>query len=619
MKVTERTVVPAICLAIAALIWFVFGQTLQHDFINLDDPEYVLKNPHVAAGLTSSGIVWAFSHTHAANWHPLTWIAHMLDCQFYGLVPRGHHLTNVVLHAATAILLFLVLWRMTAALWRSAFVSAVFAIHPLRVESVAWIAERKDVLSAFFFVLTIGAYARYTSRPSRSRYALVLVLFALGLMSKPMLVSVPFVLLLLDYWPLRRWPNESKRGHGNLLRKLLLEKIPFLALAAGSAIITIIAQQGTIQSIGYVPIFMRISNAAAACLIYLRQLFWPSDLAAFYPLLPKTNAIAIATTLLALGLFVVISLACIRATRQRYLLTGWFWFLLMLAPVIGIIQVGVQSHADRYTYLPQIGLYLLLTWATADFLARWRLHRIFASTVAAAIIASLALGARTQASYWKDSETLWKMTAARTPPNTVTHLDLGEAFYEKGKLGEAIEQYELALQGQAMRAQVHSALGLALLEAGEPQQSIAHLEAALAIAPNFAEAHYNLGNSFLQTGQNEKAIEQYDKALELDSQDIEAQNNLAWLLATSPESRIRDGRRAVELAERADTITAGKNPIVAATLAAAYAESGRFAEAIKTAQRAIELSESQGNPARARSIRIQLESYQAGSAFRDQR
>ena len=343
---------PAVCLVLAAITFAVFGQTLTHEFIDFDDNEYVYENPVVARGLTFKGIVWAFAHVHAANWHPLTWLSHELDCQIYGLHPGGHHLTNVLLHTGTVIALFLVLRRMTGALWRSAFVAAVFAIHPLRVESVAWVAERKDVLSGLFFMLTLGAYVRYVENLKfqisnfKFYYIGSVVLFALGLMCKPMLVTLPLVLLLLDYWPLQR--KESAGG-------LVMEKLPLLALSAASCAATLLAQHGAIQSTEFYSLPLRFGNALVTCLIYLGQMVWPSGLAAFYPYPlngPPAWEVALAGILLA-SLSIV---AWGGRRKQPWLLMGWLWYLAMLLPVIGIIQVGMQAHADRYTYLPQIGI-----------------------------------------------------------------------------------------------------------------------------------------------------------------------------------------------------------------------------------------------------------------------
>jgi tetratricopeptide (TPR) repeat protein len=610
----DRWPVFGICIFLGAITWLVFGQTLRHDFVNVDDTEYVLKNVEVARGLTIEGAVWAFTHFHASNWHPLTWISHMLDCQLFGLSPGGHHLTNVLLHMATAISLFLVLRQMTAALWRSAFVAAVFAIHPLRVESVAWVAERKDVLSGLFFVLTIGAYVRYARHPSRTGYAAVTVLFALGLMCKPMLVTLPFVLLLLDYWPLNRAGN---RNFPQVLRGLFLEKLPLFVLAAASCLVTLFAQKGVIQPFASISFPFRAANAFISYAAYLRQLFWPSNLAALYPF--PSGGIAL-PGILSLILLAVISLGVfILRRRYPYLVTGWLWYLIMLGPVIGILQVGIQARADRYTYLPQIGLYVLLTWAVADLCARWRYTRLVPGILASIFLPALAFTARLQASYWQDSQSLWSHAIACTADNAAAQTNLGQAYYEKRTMDKAIAHYERALQIDPNQVLAHSALGLALLDSGRPDESVTHLRKALEINPNFADAHYNLGNTFLRMGRANEAIAQYYQTLAINPHDIEALNNTAWILATWPEGTIRDGAKAIELAERADSFTHGESPVISATLAACYAEAGRPAEAVKTAERALQLATALGNAARADSIRAQIALYQSGAAFRDRR
>ncbi len=530
----DRWMVFGVCLFLAAITWVVFGQTVHHQFINFDDGDYVFKNPHVSRGLTTGGIVWAFTHLHAANWHPLTWLSHMLDCQLYGLNPAGHHLTNVLLHAATAILLFLVLLQMTGFLWRSAFVAAVFAIHPLRVESVAWVAERKDVLSGLFFMLTLGAYVRYARRPSPGRYTLVLLLFALGLMCKPMLVTVPFVLLLLDYWPLDRVGEKFR-----IPRSLIVEKLPLLALAGASCVATLFAQEAALRPSADFPFLVKLGNATLSYVAYMRQMFWPSDLAAYYPFAIKD--VVLSRVLLSLVLLAGISVAVFVLRRHRYLVTGWLWYLIMLGPVIGILQVGNQARADRYTYLPQIGLYLLLTWAAADFCARWPQRHLLLGSLAGVVLVVLALTARTQAAYWKDSQSLWTLTLARTSDNAMAELNLGEAVYKQGKAEEAIAHFRRALQIQpneatingslgvallttgqrdeAMarlraslqinpnQASIHSSLGVALLEAGQAEESLAHLRTAVAIAPDDGDAHYNLGNTLREMGRAKEAVD----------------------------------------------------------------------------------------------------------------
>jgi tetratricopeptide (TPR) repeat protein len=646
-KKTAGAVIAA-CIFLAAIIWLVFGQTLGHEFINFDDDAYVYENPTVAGGLTLEGIVWAFTHVHSSNWHPLTWISHMLDCQFYGLNPAGHHLTNVLLHAATAILLFLVLRQMTGALGRSAFVAAVFAIHPLRVESVAWVAERKDVLSGLFFVLTIGAYARYARLPrSPLRYGLVLLLFALGLMSKPMLVTLPFVLLLLDYWPL----NRARDGSENNLRTwryLIVEKLPLFGLAAASCLATLFAQTIAIRPLTHMSLPLRLGNAVIAVAVYLRQMFWPTDLVVFYPF-SALDVTAVATVL-SVVLLGGISTAVFVLRRHRYLVTGWLWYLVMLGPVIGILQVGSQAHADRYTYLPQIGLYLLLTWAAAEFCARLRYRHLLLGILSTVIMAALIFCARLQASYWQNNETLWTHALASATDNSTAEAQLGHAYYLKQKMELAIAHFEKALRIEPNQAfahatlgmvllemgrvedslahlqkaveiqpdsvEAHSNLGLAFLQIGRLNESVTHLQRALEIDPGHANAHYNLGNTFLQMGRFNEALAHYDKALEINPNDVEVLNNMAWVLATAPEASTRNGEKALAMAQRSVSFTGGAQPRTLATLAAALAETGRSQDAVETAERALQLAIDQGNFALADSIRTQLEFYRSGRPFR---
>ncbi|MDQ6939016.1 MAG: tetratricopeptide repeat protein [Verrucomicrobiota bacterium] len=579
-----------ICISLVALVWIVFGQTLGFDFANVDDSSYVLKNIAVARGLTSHGFVWAFTHFHAGNWHPFTWISHMIDCQRFGLKPRGHHFTNVLLHSATAVALFLSLREITRAVWPSAFLAAIFAIHPLRAESVVWVAERKDVLSGFFFVLTILAYVRYARRPSRGRYLLTLGIFVAGLLSKPMLVTVPVVLLLLDYWPLDRF------GKGQSVR-LFVEKIPMFICAFAVAIATLFAQRDAIIEIANVPIATRIGNAITSYGIYLRQTFWPTNLAPFYPL-----GVSIPALLISSFFLIAISLAIFFFRDRKFLVTGWLWYLVMLLPVIGLVQVGEQSHADRYTYLPQIGLLIALTWAITDLTSSSSRARFVLGPVSAIVLLALIIDARRQTGYWQNSETLWRHALAVTPDNPVARRNLGEVQQDMGRLDEAVENYRRALAFDPAQALAHTNLGVILLEKGNPREAIQHFETALKIRPkyveaesnlglalseshrvedsfvhlqraieidpDFADAHYNLGTSFLSLGHFAEAVTEYKKAIDLNPADERALNNLAWILSTAPQENIRDGKEAVACALRADELTAGKNPRTGATLAA---------------------------------------------------
>jgi tetratricopeptide (TPR) repeat protein len=561
----DRWTVPGVCIFLAAIIWVVFGQTLGHEFVNYDDDFYVYENPAVTRGLTLQGIIWAFTHVHCSNWHPLTWVSHMLDCQFYGLSPGGHHLTNILLHTATAILLFLILRQMTGALWRSAFVGAVFAIHPLRVESVAWVAERKDVLSGLFFMLTIGAYARYAQRRSRvepsslrsaasgSRepraqavsaldprlsaldYCLVLLFFALGLMCKPMLVTLPLVLVLLDYWPLNRLRADAAtepvfRLAGRLVpRRLVFEKLPLLGLAVASCAVTIFAQTKSILPFENMSLSLRVGNALISCVAYLGQMFWPSGLAVLYPF--TAGGVGVSEVVLSLVLLAGISTGVFILRRRRpCFLTGWLWYLIMLAPVIGIVQVGAQARADRYTYLPQIGLYLLLTWAAADLCAGWRHRRVVLGGGSTIILMALIFCARAQTAYWRNSESLWTHTLACTSDNFIGHNNLGIALFKTGNVDEAMVHYQKALEINPDFAEAHNNLGNFLFQKGSVDEAIVHYQMALEINPDYAEAHYNLGNALLKMGNVDEAIAHLQKALQINPDYAEAHNNLGYAL-----------------------------------------------------------------------------------------
>ena len=611
---------------LVALTWSVFGQTLGHEFINYDDPSYVYENPHVRGGVTMQGIAWAFAHSHGQNWHPLTSISHILDCQFYGLKAGGHHFTNVVLHTITVILLFLVLREMTGTLWRSLFVAAVFAVHPLRVESVAWVAERKDVLSGVFFMLTLLAYVRYARSPTRDRYIIMSILFALGLLSKPMLVTVPFVLLLLDYWPLQRFahltPAKSKITSSrwwdrqSVSRRLILEKIPLLGLSAVSCAVTLLVQHQLIGSTEALPLSWRVNNAAMTYLVYVRDMFWPMRLAPFYPH-PESQLplweIAFAVVVL-LGITTTVF---ILRNKRPYLLTGWLWYLGMVVPVIGIIQVGWQARADRYTYLPQIGLYLALTWGIVDLSASWPQRRKIGGAAAAAVIATLAWCAWIQTSYWKNNERLWTHTLAVTEKNDVALNNLGVVFLARGLVDEALSRFQEAVSLRPENAPAQGNLGKAFLQKGNLDAAMTHYHRLLQIEPDNLEARNILGTAFFQEGKVNEAIAEWQRILAIEPDNGNALSNLAWVLATHPDASIRNGAKAVDFAQRAVSISDQRSPIILRTLAAAYAENKRFSEAIETAQQAAKLAAAQGNAALAGELEMQIALYRKGGPLRD--
>ena len=610
MKATLRppwlTIV--ICLFLAALTWLVFGQTLRHDFINYDDPRYVYENTKITSGVSLSGIAWAFTHIHSMNWHPLTTISHMLDCQVYGLKPGGHHFTNVLLHIVAAILLFLALQEMTGTFWNSAFVAAVFAIHPLRVESVAWIAERKDVLSGVFFMLTLLAYVHYVRLPSIGRYLVVVFALACGLMSKPMLVTLPFVLLLLDHWPLDRI-----RGR---FWKRVAEKIPLLALSAVSSIGTLVAQKGAVGWTEELPILERINNAIISYVLYIWQMVWPANLAVFYPhpenrLLPWE--IISSLLLLVCGTAIPIALR-----KQRpYLITGWLWYLGMLVPVIGLVQVGWQGRADRYTYLPQIGLYIAITWTVADLTALWRRQRTILSTAAILTIGVLTWRAWAQTWYWRDSEILFKHALAVTTNNDVAENNLGIVYLRQGNVDEAISLLQAAVDLRPDNSPAHENLAKALLQKGKVADALIHYQKLLELQPDNIEVHNIVGTALIQQRRIREGVEEWEKVLAIQPDNGNAMSYLAWVFATSPDDSLRDGTKAIQLASEALRISGNRIPILFRTLAAAYAESGRFSEAIQTAQQGIKLANSQGNSELAAELNGNIALYQEQRPLRD--
>ncbi len=826
----------SICLMLAMVTATVYLPVRHYEFINYDDDMFVTLNPHLRNGLSWEAVDWSFAagliHTdsNVDYWRPLSYLSHALDVEMFGFHPAGHHLMSLAIHVAAAISLFLVLNLMTGALWRSAFVAALFALHPLHVESVAWIAERKDVLSGLFFILTLGAYTGYSRSPSASRYLLVLGLFALALMSKPIVVTLPFVLLLLDYWPLRRFASSlmaDEYYQSNLhsqfpiktALRLVFEKLPFFLLAMGSSIFTFLFQKavGAASLLNQVSLPARMGNALVSYTAYLLNLFWPLNLAVFYPyhITLPAGRVAAALVLLA-GITVLVLVA---ARRCPWLPVGWFWYLGMLLPVIGILQVGAQARADRYTYLSFIGLFLMVIWTVGELCRPWRHRKLVLGALMAIVLAILTACTSIQISYWRNNESLWTHALACTSDNFIghnnlgnallqkgkvddaiahfkkameiqpdyagaynnlgsalcqkgrvdeaiayyqkalqinpadaeacynlgnallkmgqvddalvhfqkaleikpgfaeahnnlgntllkmgqvddalvhfqkaleikpdsaeacynlgnallqkgqvddalvhfqkaleikpdyaeacynlgnaliqkgsvdeaivhyqnalrikpdyaeAHINLGNALLQKGSVDEAITHYQKALQIKPDEAEAHNNLGSALLEKGSVDEAITHYQKALQIKPDNAGACYNLGNALLRKGKVDEAITYYQKALQIKPDYAEIQNHLAWLLATCPRASLRNGIQAVKLAQRANQLAGDGNPHFLCTLAAAYAEAGRFSEAVETAQRALQLAGAQFNTALADDIRSQLKLYQAGAPF----
>jgi protein O-mannosyl-transferase len=785
-----------IALALGLITLAVFWPSLTHAFLAFDDQQYVTENPSIQGGLTWHGLVWAFRTFYASNWHPLTWLSHMADYQLYGLKPAGHHLTNLLLHTATTVLLFLVLSRMTGALWRSACVAALFAWHPLHVESVAWVAERKDVLSAFFFVLTLWAYVRYTEGRRQKaecgvqnhgsrftvhdalRYLVSLLCFALGLMGKPMLVTVPFLLLLLDYWPLRRFGLANLAAQRPILGRVLAEKLPFLALSGVGCTLTVLAQEQsfTIVSVAGLPLSRRIPHVLVAYVHYLGAMLLPRHLAAHYPYpatVPPLEVVGAATLLAALSI-----LALFLATRRPYLAVGWLWFLGTLVPVIGLVQVGDQAWADRYTYLPLIGLFMALVWGLSDltgaacrrlarsertdpearrhfrptpFRAAW--DTLILGALAAVTGLAMLVGTRLQLRYWQNTRTLFEHAVAVTqnntravtmlgslaagegkleearryyatalrysPDNPEAHFNLGKLLDQQGKLDEAIAQFNQSLWSRQWRDKAEMLIGVALAKQHKYEQAAAHYRAALALNPESATAENNLARLLHTEGRLDEAMNHYEAALKLNPQfalahnnlgvlllqkgrlvegvghlreavrlvpaDVESQYNLAmalnqqgnwpeaaaiftrlapgqpndsklhcefglalahlgrtreamshyahalrlqmdypealerlaWIAATDPRAEFRNGTEAVNLAQRACELTDYKQAPCLSALAAAYAEAGRFPEAVSTAERARDLAASTGQKQTAAQCGKLLETVRSGKPWRD--
>jgi tetratricopeptide (TPR) repeat protein len=614
-KTSNLWTAAGVCVSLVVLTWAIFGQTLGYDFVNYDDPSYVYQNTRITSGLSGSNVAWAFTHVHAENWHPLTTITHMLDCQLYGLKAGRHHFTNVLLHTVAVILLFVAFQRMTGAVWRSAFVAAIFAIHPLHVESVAWIAERKDVLSGVFFMLTLLAYFHYTRAPSTGRYLILALVVALGLMSKPMLVTLPFVLLLLDYWPLRRFQADRTRSRRHL-SLLVAEKIPLIALSAASSVVTFLAQRGAIGWTEQLPVSARISNAIVTYVVYIWQMLWPAKLAVFYPH-PENRLPMWAVTMAIIALAGIMAVAFILRKRAPYVITGWLWYLGMLVPVIGLVQVGWQGHADRYTYLPQIGLYIVVTWAASDLTVLWRLKRVAVAAAAGLLLAVLTWCAWLQATYWRNSKTLFTHALAVTRNNDVALNNLGIIFLDKGQLDEAISKLQAAIELRPENGPAHDNLAKALLRKGRLPEAMVQYRKFLEIEPGNVEARNTLGTALIQQGRVSEAITQWQEALAIEPDNGNAASNLAWVLATCPENSIRDGAHAVELAEKAMRLSGSKIPMVFRVLAAAYAENGRYSDAIDTAQRGADLANRADNPALAFELESNIALYQAGKPLRD--
>jgi Tfp pilus assembly protein PilF len=515
MASKPRVVLLLIFVTVAA-----YSAALKCDFVNLDDPTYVVGNATVRSGLTLAGVRWAFTSTEAGLWHPITWLSHMLDVELYGLNPSGHHLTSLLFHAANGVLLFLVLRAMTGAHWRSAVVAALFALHPLGVESVAWVAQRKDVLGTFFGLLALWAYTGYARRPTLPRFCLVALPFTLALMSEAMLVTLPFVMLLLDRWPLRR-PEERWQ--------LVVEKLPLLGMSAAVAVVALLAahRSGAVAELGYLPPLARLTNALVGYAWYVARAAWPARLAVFYPLPSARPAWELGMAVTLVG---SMSALAMLTWRSPYVAVGWLWFLVMLLPVSGLVQTGSQAMADRFTYMPLIGLFVVVTWGARDAVARWPIRPSVTAACTVMLLATLALRTWTQVGYWRSSVRLFSHALEVTGDNWLAHNNLGDALARQGRLDDAVVEFSEALRLLPRYPDAQYNLGVALMRRGQTDKAIGHYVAALRLDPDSPNAHTNLGLALLGQGKNEEAIAHLEEALRL-RPDAVAHFNLGLALA----------------------------------------------------------------------------------------
>jgi tetratricopeptide (TPR) repeat protein len=751
-----------VCLLVALATVCVYGQVVHFSFVSFDDPDYVYENSMVREGLSWKTIKWAFTTSHASNWHPLTWLSHLLDWTLYGSNAGGHHVTNLLLHLATSLVLFFALRRLTGTIWRSGLVCALFALHPLHVESVAWISERKDVLSALFWMLTMFFYAGYTASVGttngvrqRLQYGFAIASFTLGLLAKQMLVTLPFVLLLLDLWPLKRCQPWT----WTRLAKLVVEKIPFFLIAAIFIPIVVSVQKGggAVVAVDLVPLDQRLENAVVSYSRYALKLLWPTKLAVFYP---YPDIWPLSVFLSAAAFFVVGWVVALWKFKTKpYLFVGWSFFIGTLVPVIGIVQVGAQSMADRYSYIPSVGFFVAAVWICSDIVSEYATRRRIAAVVAVAVLVTLSVAAYLQTTSWRDSVTLYSRGLRNTERNLTLEMNLGSEYLDLKLTNAAIERfeaalkvypndplthgnlariytaqrnwaegnkhYEIAITSSPYNARLQNSYGYALLRQGRVEEALAHLRRALELNPSLAPALFNYGDALRQSGKDDEAIKMLErgleiepnepgahamlgtlyyahgkleqaqnhletalrlrpgfgeahrnlalvliapgrqpspavlreagahlrKAIEINGNDFlaftelgslalrtndlrsgvsffqkalaikpdmpEILNNLAWILATSSDNTIRDGKEAVRLANRACEQVHFQVPVFVGTLAAAYAESGDFAKAVETGEKAYQLAQDSGKKDVAERNLELLKLYRAGQPYHE--
>jgi protein O-mannosyl-transferase len=590
----DKILIPVlICLALAILTLITFWSLKDCGFINFDDNKYVYENAYVQSGLNWNSIGQAFSFSSelvkkSSHWHPVTWLSLMLDYQIFGLNPQGFHLINLLFHVMNAVLLFLILHRMTKTLWPSAFVACLFAIHPLHVESVAWIVERKDVLSTFFFMLTIGAYSYYVEHPGLRRYFFVLLFFALGLMAKSMLVTLPFVLLLLDYWPLRRFQEikpADPEYKWSLIYPLLWEKVPLFILAILSSIVVtyvVPLSAGVIHSFKEIPpLDVRIGNALISYITYIGKMIWPGNLAVFYPyprLLVPWQVLGSAL------LFIAITVVVIwRAKRSPYLATGWLWYTGTLVPVIGIVYAGGQAMADRYTYIPLIGLFIMVAWGVPELLKKWNYRKKILLTLSAMSILCLSIITWTQVGFWQNNITLYDHTLKITNNNWLAYYNRGHAYADLGNYRQAIEDYGRAVEINPGYADIYYNRGHAYADLGNYRQAIEDYGKAIEIKPGYGEAYINRGNAYNGLGSYKRAIEDYNEATRLKADSYITYYDRATLYAKHGQYQLAIENFDKAIGRNPDYIKAYNNRGIV------YAQMGIYQKALEDFNEAIRL------------------------------
>jgi len=601
---------------VGVITFAVFARVLTCDFINYDDLDYVTENSLVQKGVTREGLSWAFGNLHgkATYWHPLTWISHMVDCQVFGVNPWGHHLGNLLFHTANAVLVFLVFSRLTGMASLSMVASLFFALHPLQVDTVAWVSERKNILSVFFALLSILAYSRYAEKRRLIWYALALIGFGASLMSKPSLVIMPCVFLLLDFWPLQRLSLLDSRFAWRGM-KLMAEKLPFFALSAGSALVTVLGHEelGIVTTGGAFSLSNRIQNAIVSYGRYLKKIVYPDDLAIFYPHPGQWPAAVIFGT----GLLLVLLTAgaFLQRKKRPWLLVGWLWFLGSLVPTLGIIQVGPQSMADRFVYFPMIGISIALVWGANELSEGYGLSKWINMALSCAVLGLLTALSFRQIGYWKTSRTLWQHALDVTPRNYIACNNLAEAWVQEGQPARALPLVNEAIQRNPIAVEAWCHRGNIYRDLGRSVEALTNYSVAARLAPRWPDVPLLMGQVEEARSNWQPAIEHYQRAVDLDPKSVPALNNLSWLLATAPDAGQRDGRRAVQAALKAAELTSYRMPMVLGTLAAAYAENGQFKEAIDTAGAAIAIANASGNRALAeRNIELR-ELYSAQKPF----